>query len=256
MRSYEPHYYEYARSAGGWTLFPRREVLGYLKERARAGDALLEIGCGTAEILGVLPASVSYTGVERSAYAVESAGARWQSSNPGARFLAGEAEHLPFHEGEFDFVLMLYTLEHVADPKGALLEAVRVLKPNGNLIILAPNLEFPLASPNAIRHKSFLYRIWFKFLRFGDYLKRIIGIYRFRILRENFVEHTGKYEKKDDDLRYAVSSWEVVWFLDTLGAKLELFWGEKELHGWRRLARRLPAMRWYGTTLAAAFVKN
>lgn len=256
MQSYEPHYYEYARSAGGWESFPRREVLGYLKKKARTGLTILEIGCGTAEILGVLPTPMAYTGIERSAYAVESAKARRQSSNPGARFVVGEAARLPFRDGEFDFVLMLYTLEHVADPRESLSEAVRVLKQGGGLIILAPNLEFPLASPNALRHRSFLYRAWFKFLRFGDYFKRIVGIYRFRTLRGNFAEHTGKYEKKDDDLRYAVSSWEVIRFLDTLGAKLELFWEEKELHGWRRAVRFLPTMRWYGTTLAAAFVKK
>ena len=53
-------------------------------------------------------------------------------------------------------------------------EAVRVLIPGGHLILLAPNLEFPLSYINAIRHKGFLYKIWLDSARMSDYLMRIL----------------------------------------------------------------------------------
>ena len=92
-------------------------------------------------------------------------------------------------------------------------EAVRVLIPGGHLILLAPNLEFPLSYINAIRHKGFLYKIWLDSARMSDYLMRIFGKVRFRTLKENFTSATGKYERLDDDLVYIVSSYEVINYL-------------------------------------------
>ena len=53
----------------------------------------------------------------------------------------GVAERLPFEDGCFDAVLSLNVLEHVRDPFAAAAELVRVLRPGGELMCVAPFLQ-------------------------------------------------------------------------------------------------------------------
>ena len=50
-------------------------------------------------------------------------------------FMAAFAESLPFKDGVFDWVHMRSVLDHFSDPEKALLEAKRVLKPGGKILI-------------------------------------------------------------------------------------------------------------------------
>ncbi|QQG45480.1 MAG: methyltransferase domain-containing protein [Candidatus Sungiibacteriota bacterium] len=256
MTSFEPRYYEMAREEGDWSSFPRSKVLEYLRANLKVGSSVLEVGCGTAEILSFLPSGVSYYGLERSDYAVRGAKEKWAGIFPDATFLVGEAENLPFSEARFDTVLLLFVIEHVFHPRQVLAECVRVLKRGGSLVILAPNLEFPFSRPSALRHRSAFWRIGFVALRMLDYFLRIFGIFTFRIVKENFTDATGRYEKKDDDLRYLASSYEVIRELESLGMRLEKFWEAGKLSGFRRFLRYFPKLHWYGVTLAAALVKS
>lgn len=170
---------------------------------------------------------------------------------------------LPFGSDKFDFVFGVYSLEHFKKPKEMLGEAVRVLKPEGYLILLAPNLEFPLSCINAIRHRSFLYKTWLKAMRVLDYFMRILGRSRFRTLEENFTSATGKYERLDDDLTYIVSSYEVINYLKRKKRMKEIFSAkmvkEEAGHGIKGFARKmialLPAMKYYGNVLFAIMQK-
>jgi len=60
-----------------------------------------------------------------------------QTNTPHAVVAANE--HLPYPTGYFDTVLSHETLEHVADDKASARELVRVLKPEGRLVIFVPN---------------------------------------------------------------------------------------------------------------------
>lgn len=53
----------------------------------------------------------------------------------------GVAEQLPFADGTFDAVLSLNVLEHVKDPFQAAREIMRVLKPGGEVFVVAPFLQ-------------------------------------------------------------------------------------------------------------------
>ena len=44
-----------------------------------------------------------------------------------------------FEEGMFDYIIMIYVLEHISEPMELLTELKNLLKPNGKLIILVPN---------------------------------------------------------------------------------------------------------------------
>jgi len=58
------------------------------------------------------------------------------SSSP--RFVVGDALALPFRPASFDIVLLTEVLEHIAEPKQALVQCARMLRPGGFVIVTAP----------------------------------------------------------------------------------------------------------------------
>ena len=48
----------------------------------------------------------------------------------------GEAERLPFADGEFDALTFTYLLRYVDDPRATLRELVRVVRPGGRVATL------------------------------------------------------------------------------------------------------------------------
>ena len=62
----------------------------------------------------------------------------------GIRIIQGVAEHLPFSEASFDFVLMVTTICFVADIDKALSEAHRILTPNGVCLLGFVDRNSPL----------------------------------------------------------------------------------------------------------------
>lgn len=52
----------------------------------------------------------------------------------------GDLLSLPFHEAAFDGVILTEVLEHCVDPKAAMAEVLRVLKPGGLVLVTSPFL--------------------------------------------------------------------------------------------------------------------
>lgn len=103
------------------------------------GSKVLDVGANSGEIMKLLmeKRQCSVWGIDMSELAVAKA------KEKGMDVQIGDAENLPFEDNEFDVVLMLETINHIHDPKKALEEARRVLKPTGFLIGSCPhkNLE-------------------------------------------------------------------------------------------------------------------
>ena len=104
------------------------------------GMRILDIGCGTAEILGFLPELVEYWGFDISERYIAAATDRF-----GARghfhcglFDAAQLEHLP----AFDVVIATGLLHHLDDAEARNLFALskRALKPAGRIIAIDPCL--------------------------------------------------------------------------------------------------------------------
>jgi ubiquinone/menaquinone biosynthesis C-methylase UbiE len=101
--------------------------------------SLLELGCGVgaelAHIRSLWP-GVSLTGIDRSeghlGAARENLSARKACED--IALVRGDARMLPFADGSFDAAVTVWMLEHVADPRRILAEALRVLTPGGRLI--------------------------------------------------------------------------------------------------------------------------
>jgi SAM-dependent methyltransferase len=58
-------------------------------------------------------------------------------------FLQVDLMHLPFAQNSFDLVLLRFVAEHISDPQKALAEISRVLRPDGQVLILTTNLCSP-----------------------------------------------------------------------------------------------------------------
>jgi ubiquinone/menaquinone biosynthesis C-methylase UbiE len=100
----------------------------------------LEIGCGAGDFsnhLAKLGAHV--TGIDFSPTAVEIAGSKAKAQSLPTKFLVADAQHLPFENETFDLIFSCECLEHIPNPKLALSEMYRVLKPQGHLILTTEN---------------------------------------------------------------------------------------------------------------------
>jgi SAM-dependent methyltransferase len=104
--------------------------------RARPGGRLLEVGCGSGELLaGVRDLGWSVTGVDFDAAAVAVARRRGLTVHEGDLAAQG------FAPGSFDAVTMFHLFEHVPDVRVLLAECFRLLAPGGRLVVVTPNPE-------------------------------------------------------------------------------------------------------------------
>lgn len=96
----------------------------------------LDVGCGAGILTnrlssepGSLPNLKEIIGLDLS----ESSLAVARAHDPGCkvRYVQGDAQALPFADGEFDVVSNMDFLEHVEDPQAIVKECARVLKPGG-----------------------------------------------------------------------------------------------------------------------------
>jgi len=112
-----------------------------LKDRLglSAGQSLLDVACGRGEWLKVNQQTGLYvSGIDLSEKAINTCIANM----PDGNFHACSADVLPFTDNSFDAVTCLGSLEHFVDPVGCLREMVRVAKPDAQITILVPNLDF------------------------------------------------------------------------------------------------------------------
>ena len=117
----------------------------------------LDVGCGRGhwgqELSHVLPKSCSVFGVDPELRSIEFSKQRSSDRKLSDRFeyKVGLVEKLDFPDASFDLVTCQTVLIHVADPRKALKEMLRVLRPGGLIITVEPNNQ-----ANAMVHDSLL----------------------------------------------------------------------------------------------------
>lgn len=116
---------------GDWS---RRTVLDtVMLERAlRIGGHFLDIGCGEGRFVRMLTErGLTGCGLDPVKRFIEEARAR----HPDGDYHIGWGEHLPFPDAAFDLVIAYLSLIDIADYRRAIREMVRIVKPNGHLLI-------------------------------------------------------------------------------------------------------------------------
>ncbi len=123
-----------------WFVSRRHQILKLLKRFSNlSGDPIsgLDIGCGT----GFTSVWLTELGVPTWGLDGHDGFKNFQNSNRGAGFLSGDIfsiQPLP----EFDFILLLDVLEHIADDRAFLSQSLKFLRPGGIAVVTVPALQF------------------------------------------------------------------------------------------------------------------
>lgn len=101
------------------------------------GGAMLDLGCGTGFVINLAkPFFDKIEGIDITPAMLEQV----DTADPKVNVQIGRVEKLPFEENSFDAASAYSFLDHLERPEEMLSEALRVLKPGGELYIdLVPN---------------------------------------------------------------------------------------------------------------------
>lgn len=114
-----------------------KHFIAHMPQPANVFDAGCGSGYGSAELRKT---GASVTGADISGEAV--AYAREHFGAQGIRFVEAPCESLPFEPESFDLVTAFEVIEHLERWQNLLIEANRVLKPGGVLLVSTPNRDY------------------------------------------------------------------------------------------------------------------
>jgi ubiquinone/menaquinone biosynthesis C-methylase UbiE len=113
------------------------ELLEFARFRGRD---VLEIGCGAGfDAFAFVSKGARYVGIDLVPANIERTLSHLALEGLEADVRVAAAEHLPFEDGTFDVVYSNGVLHHLADPRAGLAEAVRVMRPGGELWVVVYN---------------------------------------------------------------------------------------------------------------------
>jgi SAM-dependent methyltransferase len=151
----------------------------FLSSDLPRGARVLDVGCGRGVLLGAL----ADRGFEAHGFEISAAAA--EGADPRAEVrVASDLRAADYPSGFFDQVIVWHVLEHLRDPREALLEVRRVLRAGGRLVVAVPNFSsaqarwagpawFHLDPPRHLYHFPL------------DVLRRLIGEVGFEVRSEH-----------------------------------------------------------------------
>ena len=128
--------------AASWDLL-KQEIIGpfdlkqaIFREAGRY-EIAVDLGCGTGELLDVMKNHADKAiGVDSSPRMLEEARKRFSSKGEeNVEIRLGEIEHLPLGDNEADFAVISLVLQYLDEPRAAVAEVARILKPGGDFVL-------------------------------------------------------------------------------------------------------------------------
>jgi SAM-dependent methyltransferase len=116
---------------------------GYALAGLRAGQAVLDVGCGAGEVCvelhGIVGPTGRVTGVDLSSAMIEAARATTAKAGLSIELQVASAYQLPFPDGSFDVVRAERVFQHLDAPEAALREMMRVTRRGGQILVVDPD---------------------------------------------------------------------------------------------------------------------
>lgn len=110
----------------------------------RPGSTVLDVGCGPGATIPELAARVGpegrVAGIDVSARLVDEARRRVEGKGLPVEVRVGDAQRLEFADATFDAARADRVMAFVPDPRAAMRELVRVVRPGGRVVITEPDL--------------------------------------------------------------------------------------------------------------------
>jgi ubiquinone/menaquinone biosynthesis C-methylase UbiE len=118
----------------------KRFALTLLESSVHRGAKVLDVGCGTGDLVGeLIQRGYNAWGLDLSEAMIRYARER----HGRERFRVGDIEHIDSADNTFDAIMCLGVMEYLNKDEPALREIWRVLKPNGKAIITTPSVSCP-----------------------------------------------------------------------------------------------------------------
>lgn len=109
-------------------------ILKMIEDKKIKRCNILDVGCYTGELLAGLPDSYIKFGVEMSSKAAS------QAEEKNINIIGNDLYQIDFNE-RFDIVVAIDVIEHTQNPAEFILNLIKLLKPNGELIISTGNTD-------------------------------------------------------------------------------------------------------------------
>jgi len=137
QRFYDSIAHEFDGLMNPYDLERRLDVIfdRLLQGRTLSGLRVLDVGCGTGPFsLAAQQRGASIVSLDIGLELLRVARAKGVT-----RTVAADAARLPFADGRFDVVLSSECVEHTTNPEQCVAEMLRVLRPDGILVLTCPN---------------------------------------------------------------------------------------------------------------------
>lgn len=119
----------------------QEEIIRWQQQRVAAEYRLLDVGCGTGNLLATLAAfgdADELVGLDYSEEMVRLATDKLAALEQGERLrvVHGDAEHIPYADASFDIITCCNSFHHYPHQPEVIREFHRVLRPGGRLILI------------------------------------------------------------------------------------------------------------------------
>lgn len=134
---------QFAETVEAFSKFAVRDTTEILAEQVefakpQAADVALDVACGPGKfVLAFAPRVRFARGIDLTPEMLRQAREFQRELGIGNAFFdCGDADQLPYPSASFDLVTCQYAFHHMQKPAGALGEMVRVLKPEGRIVLI------------------------------------------------------------------------------------------------------------------------